>query len=65
MDNFSFLGNMCHVLLTQLKIMKIKTNNVRKEHLFNKTRQYNIQTFYKIIIFKCRTRHIKATETNK
>ena len=31
--------------------------------LFNKTRQYNIQMFDKIIFFKYRTRQIKTTET--
>ena len=36
-----------------------------KKKLFNTTRQYNIQIFYKIINFKYRTRQIKATETNK
>ena len=33
--------------------------------LFNKTRQYNIQIFDKIIFFKYRTRQIKTIETNK
>ena len=33
--------------------------------LFNKTRQYNIQIFNKIILFKYRTRQIRTTETNK
>ena len=33
--------------------------------LFNKTRQYNIQVFNKKLVFKYRTRQIKATETNE
>ena len=33
--------------------------------LFNGTRQYNIQKFYKTIFVKKRTKKIKATETNK
>ena len=33
--------------------------------IFNKTRYFNIHIFDKIIIFKYRTRQIKATETNK
>ena len=33
--------------------------------LFNKTSQYNISIFDKIIFLKYRTRQIKATETNK
>ena len=36
-----------------------------KRTLLNKTRQINIQNFYKIIFFKYRTRQIKSTETNK
>ena len=31
--------------------------------LFNKTRQYNIQIYYKIIFFKYRTRQIKKLLT--
>ena len=44
---------------------KNETNKVKKRMLFNKTRQYNIQIFDKIIFFKYRTRQIKTTETNK
>ena len=33
--------------------------------LFNKTRQYNIHIFNKIIFFSYRTKQIKTTETNK
>ena len=43
----------------------IETNNVKKRTLFNKTRQYNIHIFDKLIFFRYRTREIKATETNK
>ena len=32
--------------------------------LFNKTRQYNVQIFNKIVFFKYRTRKLKTTETN-
>ena len=43
----------------------MEQTRLKKELLFNKTKQYNIHIFNKIIIFKCRTREIKATETNK
>ena len=33
--------------------------------LFNKTRQYNMQIFNKIIFFKFRTRQLKAMEISK
>ena len=46
-----------------LILKQVETNKVKKEH-FNKTRQYNIKHFNKILFFKCRTRQIKATETN-
>ena len=32
--------------------------------LFNKTRQYNIDIFFKIIFFKYRTREMEDTQTN-
>ena len=40
-------------------------NKLKKRMLFNKTRQYNIKIFNKIIFFKYRTRELKTTETNK
>ena len=49
----------------KIKKQKNKTNKVTKRMLFNKTVQYYIQIFNKIIFFKYRTREIKAIETNK
>ena len=43
---------------------QIETNKVNKEHYLIR-KEYNILMFYKIIIFKYRTKKIKATETNK
>ena len=49
----------------KIKKQKNKTNKVTKRMLFNKTVQYYIQIFNKIIFFKYRTREIKAIEKNK
>ena len=47
------------------KLQKQDRNKlVKKRTLFNKTRQYNIQMFDKIIFFKYKTRQIKPIETN-
>ena len=43
----------------------IETHKDKTRTLFNKTKQYMIYIFYKIILFKYRTKQIKSTETNK
>ena len=57
---------------TQTTVMEVnedfcwsQTNKVKKRTLFNKTRQYTIHIFDKIIFFKYRTKQIKTTKKEK
>ena len=45
--------------------VRVQNKQGLKRTLFNETRQYNIQIFYKFIFLKYMTKQMKATETNK
>ena len=50
------------MMMMMMMMMMMEISKVIKRTLFNKTRQYNINIFDKIIFSKYTTRKIKATE---
>ena len=54
---------MDHVRISSIYL--IETKKVKKERYLIKKDNKNIHIFNKSIFFKCRTKQIKTTETNK